>query len=234
VYTAILDHLLDPGTPRWSAVDLCNLPQASPTRDGLRRLARERGLFAVDEVQEACPVIALPSTFDEYLASIDGKQRHEIRRKLGRAEREAVTRWSLAGENLDAALDTFVALHAKSAPDKKEFMTDKMLGFFREISRSFHQMGWLQLATLEMDDRPAATMLNFDYGGDILVYNSGYDPQEHAWLSPGIVLLSQCIRYAIDEGRSRFDFMRGGEEYKYRFGAQKTTVHRLLISREPL
>ena len=233
-YTAILDYLLDPDTPRWSAVDLCSIPQASPTLEWLPRLAQERGLFVSSEVQEVCPVIPLPRSFDEYLASVDKKQRHEIRRKLGRAEREAITRWSVARDDLDSALDMFIALHAKSAPDKNEFMTDRMQAFFRAISHTFQQQGWLQLVTLEMDGRPAASMLNFDYGADIMVYNSGYDPQEHAWLSPGIVLLAECIRHAIELGRSRFDFLRGGEEYKYRFGAQKTTVHRLLISREHL
>ncbi|MFQ5814423.1 MAG: GNAT family N-acetyltransferase, partial [Anaerolineae bacterium] len=77
----------------------------------------------------------------------------------------------------------------------------------------------------------AATMLNFDYRDSILVYNSGYNPRKYARLSPGIVLLSYCIQWAIESGRAKFDFLRGDEEYKYRFGAQPTEIYRLLIAR---
>jgi CelD/BcsL family acetyltransferase involved in cellulose biosynthesis len=87
------------------------------------------------------------------------------------------------------------------------------------------------LAFIELNGEKAAAMLNFDYRDSILVYNSGYDPQKYARLSPGIVLLSYCIQRAIELGRTEFDFLRGAEEYKYRFGAQPTEVHRLLITR---
>ena len=74
--------------------------------------------------------------------------------------------------------------------------------------------------------------LNFDYRDSILVYNSGYDPEKYAWLSPGIVLLSYCIQWAIESGRAKFDFLRGDEEYKFRFGAEPTEIYRLLITRK--
>jgi len=63
------------------------------------------------------------------------------------------------------------------------------------------------------------------------VAETGYDPQQYAQLSPGIVLLSYCIQWAIESGRAKFDFLRGDEEYKYRFGAQPTEVYRLFITR---
>jgi CelD/BcsL family acetyltransferase involved in cellulose biosynthesis len=33
------------------------------------------------------------------------------------------------------------------------------------------------------------------------------------------VLVSYILRWAIENGREAFDFMRGDEEYKYRMGA---------------
>jgi CelD/BcsL family acetyltransferase involved in cellulose biosynthesis len=63
------------------------------------------------------------------------------------------------------------------------------------------------------------------------VYNSGYDPSQFSHLSPGIVVTARCIEHAISLGRSEFDFLRGDEVYKYRFGAQDTEVRRLLIAR---
>jgi CelD/BcsL family acetyltransferase involved in cellulose biosynthesis len=62
------------------------------------------------------------------------------------------------------------------------------------------------------------------------VYNSGFDPMSYQHLSPGIVVTARCIEYAINLGRQKFDFLRGDEVYKYRFGGQDTHVRRLLIA----
>jgi CelD/BcsL family acetyltransferase involved in cellulose biosynthesis len=46
------------------------------------------------------------------------------------------------------------------------------------------------------------------------------------------VLLANLIRLAIEQGRSEFDFMRGNEDYKYRFGAVDRYVKRAVITRD--
>jgi CelD/BcsL family acetyltransferase involved in cellulose biosynthesis len=38
-------------------------------------------------------------------------------------------------------------------------------------------------------------------------------------LSPGWVLLAYTLQWACENNRSEFGFVRGDEEYKYRFGA---------------
>ncbi len=111
-------------------------------------------------------------------------------------------------------------------------MDPQMQAFFLDVAQVLQAAGWLQLAFVEMDGVRAASLLNFDYGGDILVYNSGYDPARFRHLSPGIIVTARCIEHAIRLGRRRFDFLRGDEVYKYRFGARDTEVRRLLISRE--
>ncbi|HID87362.1 MAG TPA: GNAT family N-acetyltransferase, partial [Anaerolineae bacterium] len=211
--------------------DLCNIPAASPTRRFLPTLAEARGYRTQVAVQDICPVIPLPATWEEYLSSLSRKQRHEIRRKIRKANREARIRWYIVQDpaRLPDEVEDFIELHRRSAAEKDAFMEPRMRGFFRTIARVLHRMGWLQLAFIEVNGEKAASMLNFDYGDAILVYNSGYDPQRYANLSPGIVLLSYCIEHAIREGRKRFDFLRGQEDYKFRFGAQETKIYRLII-----
>ena len=106
-----------------------------------------------------------------------------------------------------------------------------MQRFFFEAAQVLQAQGWLQLVFVEIDGQKAATLLNFDYGDAILVYNSGYDPSQFRHLSPGIVVTARSIEHAIAQGRSKFDFLRGDEIYKYRFGAQDTEVRRLLIAK---
>jgi CelD/BcsL family acetyltransferase involved in cellulose biosynthesis len=185
------------------------------------------------EVEDVCPVIQLPDTWDEYLMMLSGKQRHEVRRKLRRATAEANTRFYIveSEQELQDQMQTFIDLHQKSAPEKDQFMDPQMQGFFFEVTKVLQEQGWLQLAFVEMDGYKAAALLNFDYAGAILVYNSGYDPLQFRHLSPGIIVTARCIELAIELGRTKFDFLRGDEVYKYRFGAQDTKVRRLLVAK---
>lgn len=236
LYDAFLDYLASPDAGPWHYVDLCNIHQNSPTHMSLTDLARLRGLHARNEIQDVCPVIHLPATWDAYMESLDKKQRHEIRRKMRRIHREADARWYITEdpERLDTAIEVFVQLHKASDPDKHAFMDEQMTRFFREMCQAVFAANWLQLAFIEVNGDAAATMLSFDYQNEILVYNSGYAPGKYASLSPGIVLLAYCIQNAIETRRHRFDFLRGDEEYKFRFGAVGTTVHRVMLSPNPL
>jgi CelD/BcsL family acetyltransferase involved in cellulose biosynthesis len=234
VFNALLDAMSAPDVPEWDAIDLCNIPEASHTRQVLGGLAQARGWRIETSSIEVCPVIHLPATFDEYLAKLDKKERHELRRKMRRAERgeELVTRRITAGEEtLDADLDAFITLLIQSRPDKAAFMTDTMRGFFHTVGHAAQRAGWLQLSFLEVDGVKAASYMNFDYGNRIMVYNSGLDPQNFQWLSPGIVLMGDLIQHAIENKRAVFDFLRGDEDYKYRLGGQDTHIYRLHIER---
>ncbi|MFC2036746.1 GNAT family N-acetyltransferase [Chloroflexota bacterium] len=232
VHHALLDYL-EKQAPAWDLVDLCNIPQASSTYVRLRQAAEARGYQTLVEVEDVCPIIDLPATWDEYLMSLDKKQRHEVRRKLRKADAEADTRFVLVGSehDLQAEVQAFIDLHQKSTPEKDQFMDPQMQGFFFEVAQVLQAQGWLQLAFVEMDGEKAATLLNFDYGDRIFVYNSGYDPAQFRHLSPGIVITARSIEKAIALGRDKFDFLRGDEIYKYRFGANDTQVRRLLIAK---
>jgi CelD/BcsL family acetyltransferase involved in cellulose biosynthesis len=232
VYESLLDCLGAP-TVAWDMVDFCNLPQESQTVTRLRELAEARGYQTRVEVEDVCPLLLLPPTWEEYLDSLDRKQRHEVRRKLRRAETEADARFVVVGpqHDLEREMQDFVRLHQASTPAKDSFMDPQMEGFFFDVARVLQGRGWLQLAFVVLDGQKAAALLNFDYGDTIFVYNSGYDPTRFAHLSPGWVVTARCIEYAIGLGRRTFDFLRGDELYKYRFGAQNTEVRRLLIAR---
>jgi CelD/BcsL family acetyltransferase involved in cellulose biosynthesis len=219
--------------PDWQMLDLRNIPAASRTRAQLAALAAPRGLTHREQVEEVCPIIRLGDTFDAYLESLDKKQRHEIRRKVRKAYAEAEIKWYVvdAERPLEDAVETFVDLHQRSKLNKDEFMTPQMMAFFRDLARRTFDAGWLELAFIEVNGRPAATYFDFAYNSATLCYNSGYDPQAYAALSPGIVLLAHLIEHAVTERRACFDFLQGNETYKYRMGAQDTQVYMIGVER---
>jgi len=219
-----------PETP-WRALDLRPVPAGSPTAALLPDLARAAGFGCRVEREERCPVIELPPSWDDYLATLSGKDRHELRRKLRRAEsgnpRIEVARSPAA---ITALMDSFVALHRKSKVGKARFMDETMERFFRDVGAELAAAGWAALWLLWLEDQPAAALFCLEYGGSIGLYNSGFDPAARA-LSPGVVLIARTIEDAIARGFRRYDFLRGDEPYKYGFGAVPTDVLRITLER---
>jgi CelD/BcsL family acetyltransferase involved in cellulose biosynthesis len=176
------------------------------------------------------PRISLSGDFDEYLARLEKKQRHEIRRKVRRAEesRRGV-RWFISDmQDPEAEIDAFVKL-MEDDQNKAKFLSESMRAQMHSIIRAAHEGGWLWLAFLEVDGQRVATALNFDYNNKLWGYNAGVD-RAYMDLSPGWVLLSYVIQWCCENRRTEFDFMRGDEEYKYRFGAANQHVMRVKVT----
>src|ERR1041385_2130931 len=89
--SGLLDFLIsnvETGLPcpyEWSAIDWYNLPDSSPTLAALKAEAEKRGWTHQEEIYRPTPHIPLNGSFEEYLARVEKKQRHEIRRKMRRA-----------------------------------------------------------------------------------------------------------------------------------------------------
>ena len=215
----------------WDVLDLHSLPPGSPARTLVPRLAAEWGWSCWTEIEETCPVVQLPADWEAYQATLDKKARHELRRKLRRAEGAPTPlTWRLVKDpaKLTAAMDEFIALHRRSDAAKAVFMDPRMEAFFHSLIPALAATGWLELALLDVGDRPVAAYLSFEYGGRIYLYNSGYDP-EFSDLSAGFVLLAHRIAAAIAAGVPCFDFLRGDERYKYELGGADHFLHRVLV-----
>ena len=225
IWQALLQHRAgQPG--EW---DLHGIRAASATTAVVPALAPGHGLEATVERQDRCPVLALPKTWDEYLAKLSGKDRHELRRKMRRLERElpgATARAHAEPAGWDEAMTRFLTLHRLSKVGKARFMDERMERFFHDVTLALAHRGWGRLWFLESEGVPVASFLCMEHGGSVGLYNSGFDPA-HARLAPGIVLLAHVIRDAIERGVPVFDFLRGEESYKRDFGP--TSEHLLNI-----
>jgi CelD/BcsL family acetyltransferase involved in cellulose biosynthesis len=231
-WAEVLSCLESVTAPAWKSLALCNVPAASPTRTILPALAAQRGYDLHEEQAEVCPTIPLADTFDAYLGSLDSKQRREVSRKLRRAEAADLTTTVVGpDEDVDAAVDRFLDLLQKSTFEKRDWLNDGRRALFHDVARAAQAAGTLQLLFCGVEGRAAAALFNFDYRGRVWVYNSGLDPAAFAALSPGVVLTAAAIERAITLGRAEFDFLRGDEEYKYRFGAIDQPIYRLTLQR---
>lgn len=223
----------------WDVVDLRRLRCADPATEALAlafgRREMAEGWTSTVEREDVCPVVALPEEggFEALLARLDKKDRHEIRRKVRRAEGVGRVRLVDAADPL-AELDAFVELHQRRwGADGLFPPTEGGRQSRRFLERLFELAwpeGWVCLSFLEVGGRRIGAGITLDDGTTVYYYNAGFDP-EAAALSPGVLLAERLIRRAVELGRRRFDFLRGNEAYKYAWGAVDEPIARLLVRR---
>ncbi len=230
--TGLLDFLASSLADSWSGLDWYNLPDSSPTLAALKVESESRGWTHLEEVYRPTPRIALNGDFEEYLSRVEKKQRHEIRRKMRRAiESERGVRWFISDmADPEAEIDSFLKLMEQDQ-NKAGFLREPMRTQMRDVIHTAHENGWLWLAFLEADGQRIAAALNFDYDNKLWGYNAGVN-RDFMDLSPGWVLLGHILQWCCENGRTEFDFMRGDEDYKYRFGGVNKYVMRAKLTRK--
>ena len=124
----------------------------------------------------------------------------------------------------------FFTLLRASREDKNEFMTPDRERFFLDMAHELASRDQFRLYFLEVDGEKVAACICFDYGGDFLLYNSGYEPG-YSRLSVGLLNKALSIRTAIEENRKVFNFLKGNERYKYNLGGRDEAVFHISVTR---
>ncbi len=229
VFDAILTTLTKED---WSQLDLRGLRDGSTTLTELAAVAESAGLTVEREEEAVAPRVELPGDWEEYVSSLAKKNRHELRRKLRNLQGEGDLQLQTytSREDVEAHLPILLRFMVDSRQDKANFMSEQMGLFFHKATQALAEEGLLSLYELELNGKPVASVLCFDQGGQLYLYNSGYDP-EYARMSVGVASKALCVQAAIEEGKHCIDFLRGDEEYKYRLGAENQQIYRLVIKR---
>ena len=239
VCEAVVGSLAAQDQSRWDVVDLRRLREGDPAIDALTK-ALEWAAPAADwcvtrEQEDVCPVVTLPrgADFDGYLATLGGKERHEIRRKVRRAEAAGEVRLESSADPI-GDLDAFVELHQKRWGAEGLFPPTTggaaSRRFFAALFEDCAPTGIVDLSFLTVGERRVAAGVTFDDGEAVYYYNAGVEPDARE-LSPGVVMVARYIQRAIELGRTRLDFLRGDEPYKYEWGAVDSPIERLLVQR---
>jgi len=228
-----------PGDQAWSALDLRRLRPADPALVALdTSLNRPTSRWPLSRtIEDVCPVVTVPgSDWDEYLAMLHKKHRHEIRRKIRRAAAIGEVSIDVAAPTQDA-IDGFIALHNARFGEDGLFPNSQdgersryFVHRLAELERAEADSGQLHVGLVRCGERLVFAMLAFDDGHTCYLYNSGMDPAA-AEASPGVTGTAAYLKDRMAAGRRRFDYLRGAESYKYQWGAQDEPIERLLVVR---
>jgi CelD/BcsL family acetyltransferase involved in cellulose biosynthesis len=224
----------------WDCVDLRRLRYDDPLLDHLQapleRRARAAGWEVRRDLEDVCPVVPLADDWEAQLASLGKKTRHEVRRKLRRAE--GAGNLTLRYLPLEAeSVERFVMLHqarwgadglfpATEGGDRSRLFLHRLV----ELEAADGRAAQLHLGEVLAGDRVLHAFVGFDDGRTCHFYNAGMDPSARD-LSPGVVGTAMYLRDRLEAGTRRFDFLRGDEAYKYEWGAVDEPIFRILVHR---
>jgi len=217
----------------WDMVRLESVPENSPTLEYLPEIARKNGCTVDLHNSDTTPCMDLPASWEDYLAGLRKKDRHELRRKLRRLESNTDFKQyavEIKDESVREDMDEFFRLMALSRDDKSDFLTHENKEFFVDLALNFSKSGKYKLFFMEVDGVKVASCICFDYDGTYFLYNSGYDPEKSS-LSVGLLNKALTIQEAISRDIKEYNFLRGTERYKYHLGANDRTVFDLIITR---
>lgn len=220
----------------WDVFECYDVRADSLVLASFRSLERRerRCLNAGAEGESVCPYLALPDTWEEYLAQCSGTRRYAITysmRKL--AEQGALEmRFCERPDDLEASMDAFISLHQNTWRQRGwpgAFAAPEFEAFHRRVARDFLAKRVLFLATFLLDGRHIGSFYGFEYERTLYYYLLAVETNPEKRVKTGTAVIGACLQEAIRRGCREFDFLRGEEEYKYRWTAADRRNPRMRI-----
>ena len=216
----------------WSVggIILHHIRHDSPLRTLLPPVAAKYGFTFEESVVDVNPMIALPATWDEYLARLDGHERKEVKRKIRNAQTKSNARWLTLTkiEEVETAMERALSALRQSDSFKADFCEEILIPFLRRLIPKLTKAGDFYINELWLEEQPAAWLFALRSNQGPMIYNTSYDFSKRN-LSPGAVAFALAIQDAINAGYPCFNLLRGGEEYKKRLEAVDAQLLRFTL-----
>ena len=190
---------------------LHRMPRGSPVQATLAGATEGRGWWATGNGGD-CPFVDLHETWDDYIQSRSPQRRYDLRRARRRLEAIGSIDFRFlapADHELDGLLRSALAVEsagwkgrAGSAIEAKPELREFIFSYARRASRS----GQLRICFLDVDGEPAAVEIGMHADRRFWVLKIGYD-ERWASCSPGLQLLTECVRESIGQGCVAHEFL---------------------------
>jgi CelD/BcsL family acetyltransferase involved in cellulose biosynthesis len=189
------------------------------------------------ESGQACWGLDLPPSWDDYLAALSKSHRKQLRQLERRVIESNRIQWQRVEKaaDLQKGWKILVDLHQRRRNSLGEpgcFASSLFHSFHREVAERLLQRGQLRISWLELDGKPSAAEYHFADANATYAYQGGVDP-DRLEEEPGRLSTILCLKHAIEERHTCFDFLRGDEPYKphWRATPRATRNYRVIPKR---
>lgn len=194
----------------------------------------QRRISKTDNVDRLiCPYVKLPISFDTYLTEkLSANTRQKVRRFLRKVENDGDLRITHSTpETQQRDLDILVDYWKKKWTDRKGDDIDRLACKYWEILRQGLQSGVVFMPMLWRGEIPLGALASFvDRQKQTLLFFVAGRDETCSNPPPGLILHAYSIRWAIANGLTTYEFLRGNEPYKYAYGVAERHIKYLIIS----
>ena len=234
IFSYIMQHRRE-----WDVLNLRDIPEANGNLDVIERCCKANNLTYVAQQSYTAPHLPITESWDDFLKSMSKNFRRNIKvheKKLWKCEGDIIITQHKNWSNPDELLDMITDIENcswKVESGNPRFAGEETQSFFRELFDKFFKQGWLECWFVRHNQRNVAYYINFCYKNKLYVYNTNYD-KEYSKVSPGTVLTNRMLQNAFERELTDFDFLRGGESYKYRYtDIERELYHIAIYKRTP-
>ncbi len=226
VWWNVLHWLLSRATLDWDFFFLDDMALAAPSVQILKQLSRKLGLSFHQTVKNVLPVLDLERDWDTWVRTHPNRDFISMTRNRARRLRKKMdVRIQLirSEEEFATAIEIFFDLHQKNWTARGlsgSFATEEKREFYRRVGRAFLKNGWLQFRLSYLNGQPATGEFGVLLDNVYYSLQSGYDPKFRKQ-NMGHFLFYEIIHTLAIEGVKRVEFLRGGEKYKFSWGARE-------------
>jgi CelD/BcsL family acetyltransferase involved in cellulose biosynthesis len=203
---------------KWDELVVPSMNGESPFPALFAQALAAEGMLVSLESSGVCPYVALPTTWDAYLAALKGNKRSQLKKSLRAFEAWAggppsIDRVTEIGQ-LERAKGTLVALHRERWGSDGVFGSARFRSFHDRAMRELLAAGALDLGSISVRGQPIVSFYNLRWNGKSYFYQGGRKLDVPDDVRVGVTMHAYLIRSAIEAGLREYDFLAGDSQYK--------------------
>ncbi len=213
----------------WDRIDLSAVDADDAAIERLLASFEQRECLVSRQPADACWALDLPTTWEEYLASISKSHRKQLRQLERRVLETDRVRWHRvqSAAEFSETWPVLVDLHQRRRRSLGEpgcFASQAFHEFHLETASRLLAAGQLRMSWMELDGSPAAAEYHVADSRTTYAYQGGVDPNRLD-AEPGRLSTILCLKAALEERHTQLDFLRGDEPYKAHWRATRRATY---------
>ena len=185
-------------------------------------------------IDDVCPIIELENftSYNSLLESLKSKERGDINRQTRRLKEFTDYEFKVYKKNelKDAIkmLPKILYHHSLRWPNAY-----KAPNYHYNLLENLLPLGFVHLSEIRVNNEAISWNLSFQYKGIYYFYMPTYD-EKYKKYSPGKINMFLALEDTISKGFSKFDMLKGAENYKNKLPIQENKVYKLILNNDTL
>jgi len=210
----ILYKYIHNGFKKWDSLYFSDFPANSMFFMNFIHELNNDGKYYVLKTASYCPTINLPNDIEEYKSSMTSKRKKKLDWQIHKLNQKGkITTDNIICNGIDNLIDDYFDFYELV----RNINNDKLRYFVKYYHKYLGNKSTIQIITLKQDEIKLASILHLLYGkikyNYLVATNKNYDKS----ISVGEILVYECINNSIKEKYNKYDFLKGEEQYKFKW-----------------